>query len=155
MGKINYSRVVLGGIIGGLVAFCIDFLVNGVWLGQQWIDAVGIRPNRLSTVAFIVFMILVWSVAGVLIVWVYAAILPRFGASVRTALYAGVVPWVFGILLPGAVNVATGLISLRLESKAILATLVTVVAAALIGRALYKEAESTLAYPTAAPQATR
>ena len=40
MGKINYGRVILGGIVGGIVEGTLDWLVNGVWLGQLWADNV-------------------------------------------------------------------------------------------------------------------
>ena len=36
MGKINWGRVVLGGLLAGLVLNVLDFLVNGVWLGTEW-----------------------------------------------------------------------------------------------------------------------
>ena len=34
MGKINYGRVILGGIVGGIVAGTLDWFFNGVLLGQ-------------------------------------------------------------------------------------------------------------------------
>src|SRR5262249_16724598 len=36
MGKINWSRVFLGGLAGGIVVFVVDFIVNGAILGKQW-----------------------------------------------------------------------------------------------------------------------
>ena len=116
MGKINYGRVVLGGIVGGIVAFFLDSLVNVIWLGQQWLDAMKSlnRPNG-NPGPFLVCLFLAEFVGGILTVWVYAAIRPRFGAGLRTSVYAGLVAWVFGILLPHGVRVAQGLFSLRLH----------------------------------------
>ena len=37
-------------------------------------------------------------VVGILLVWIYAAIRPRFGAGMRTATKAGLVVWAFGFL---------------------------------------------------------
>jgi len=155
MGKINYSRVILGGIIGGLVAGFLDWFLNGVLVGQHWENAMKSlnRPNAFSG-AFLLCLFLVYSIGGILIVWVYAAIRPRFGGGVRTAVYAGLVAWAFASLLPGTMDAVEGLYSPRLMLYAILAGIVEILAGAIIGAWLYKEAESTAAYPAAAPQAT-
>ncbi len=39
MGKINMGRVILGGIVAGIVADLLGYLVDGLWLGQRWADA--------------------------------------------------------------------------------------------------------------------
>jgi hypothetical protein len=151
MGKINYGRVVLGGIVGGLVAGFLDWFLNGVLVGQHWVNAMKSlnRPNAFSG-AFLICLFLVYSIGGILIVWVYAAIRPRFGAGIRTAVYAGLVAWAFASLLPGTMDAVEGLYSPRLMLYAILAGIVELVVGAVIGAALYKEAESTAAYPAAA-----
>lgn len=91
MGKINYGRVVLGGIVAGVV-----FLVTD-WIGMQilpfdwqaWIAQYNLTepPMWIWIVMDIVF--------GVLLVWLYAAIRPRFGPGVKTALTAAVWAWLF------------------------------------------------------------
>jgi hypothetical protein len=151
MGKINYGRVVLGGVVGGLVAGFLDWFLNGVLMGQHWVNAMNSlnRPNALSG-AFLFCLFLVYSVGGILIVWVYAAIRPRFGAGVPTAIYAGLVAWVLAIVLPSTMDAVEGLYSLRLMLYVMLAGVVELVVAAIIGAALYKEVESTTAYPAAA-----
>jgi hypothetical protein len=155
MGKINYGRVVLGGIVGGIVAGFLDWFLNGVLMGQHWANAVKSlnRPNAFSG-TFLVCLFLVYSIGGILIVWMYAAIRPRFGGGVRTAVYAGLVAWALASLLPGTMDAVEGLYSPRLMLYAIGAGIVEIVAGAIIGAALYKE-EATAAYPVAAPQATR
>jgi hypothetical protein len=37
-------------------------------------------------------------IVGILLVWIYAAIRPRFGPGMRTATKAGLVVWAFGFL---------------------------------------------------------
>jgi hypothetical protein len=37
-------------------------------------------------------------VLGILLVWTYAAIRPRFGPGAKTALYVGIVFWIFGLI---------------------------------------------------------
>jgi|SRR5450631_1650185 len=152
MGKINYGRVVLGGIVGGLVAGFLDWFLNGVLMGQLWLDAMKSlnRPNAYSGGAFLFWLFLVYSIGGIMMVWIYAAIRPRFGAGVRTAIYAGLVIWVIAGLLPNLLNAVTGLFTPSLMVYSTLFSIVELVAGTVIGAALYREAESTAAYPAAA-----
>jgi hypothetical protein len=154
MSKINYGRVILGGVVGGIVAGFLDWFLNGVLMRQHWDDAMKSlnRPSAFSG-AFLFCLFLVYSIGGILIVWVYAAIRPRFGGGVRTAVYAGLVAWAFASLLPGTMDAVEGLYSPRLMLYAIVAGILELVTGAIIGAALYKE-EATAAYPAAAPQAT-
>ena len=144
MGKINYSRVILGGIVAGLIAGFFDWFLNGVLMGQMWEDAMKSlnRPNAFSG-AFLFCLFLAFSIGGILLVWVYAAIRPRFGAGVRTEVYAGLVVWAFAALLPNMMNAVTGLYSPRLMLYSTLAGIVQTVVGTIAGAALYKEAEST------------
>ena len=158
MGKINYGRVVLGGIVGGIVAAALEWFFNGVLLGQQWADAMKSlnRPNVFPGMVFIVTLYLLEIFGGILVVWVYAAIRPRFGAGVRTAVYAGLVGWFLSTPLSNMENLVNGLFGPRLMLYDTLIGLVAAVVGTVIGAALYKEAESTTAYPsTEARQTTR
>ena len=156
MGKINYARVILGGIVGGIVAGFLDWFLNGVLMGQRWEDTMKSlnRPNAFSG-AFLICLFVCFSIGGILIVWMYAAMRPRLGAGVRTAVCVGLLAWAFWGLLPNTLNVVMGLYGRRLTLYTTLAGIVEAVAGAVVGCALYKEAESTAAYPAAAPQATR
>jgi hypothetical protein len=157
MGKINYGRVVLGGIVGGIVAGVLDWFFNGVLLGQRWADAVKSlnRPAAFSG-TFLFCLFLAFSIGGILLVWIYAAIRPRFGAGLRTAVYAGLAVWALGSLT-NMMNAVTGLYGRRLMLYTTLFGLVEVVAGAIIGCSLYKEAESTAPHLAAsgARQTTR
>jgi hypothetical protein len=140
MGKINYGRVVLGGIVAGLVAGFLDWFLNGVLMGQQWNDAMKSlnRPNAFSG-AFLPLLFLVYIVGGILLVWVYAAMRPRFGPGVRTAVYTGLVIWVLGGVLPNIMSAVQGMFTLSLIFCTTLASMVELVLGAVVGAALYKE----------------
>jgi hypothetical protein len=140
MGKINYGRVILGGIAGGLIAGFLDWFLNGVLMGELWTDAMKSlnRPNAFSG-AFLPLLFLVYCVGGILLVWVYAAIRPRFGAGVRTAVYTGLVIWALGDLLPNIMSAVQGMFTPRLMFYTTLAGMVELVAGAIVGAALYKE----------------
>lgn len=152
MGKINYGRVILGGIVGGIVGATIEWFFNGVLLGPLWDDAMKSlnRPNVLPGQAFIIALYLMIIAGGILVIWIYAAIRPRFGAGVRTAIYAGLVGWFLSTPLSNLENFVNGLFGPRLMLYDTLIGLVAAVAGAVIGAALYKEAESTPEYPAAA-----
>jgi hypothetical protein len=92
-------------------------------------------------------MLLIFFVGGILTVWMYAAIRPTFGGGVWTAVCVGLVTWVFGFLLSNWSWALTGFFSRRLLFYSMLAGMVELVAGAVIGAWLYKESESTAAYP--------
>jgi len=153
MGKINYGRVILGGVVAGIVATILDGFSQGVLLDQLMKDfAKSInRPNPISGAA-IFGMILVDIVGGIAAVWTYAAIRPRFGAGTRTAVYAGLITWVF-VCLPSIAQTLGGLFPPNLTLYLNALGLVTSVVATVAGAALYKEPESTAADYSVAAEA--
>ena len=70
MGKINYGRVILGGIVGGLVAGFLDWFFNGVLMSQLWADAAKTLNLNLNGPAFFFMLFLVFILGGILMVWV-------------------------------------------------------------------------------------
>ena len=80
-------------------------------------------------------------VTGIVAIWIYAAIRPRLGAGLKTAIYAGVVVWILGTLVPNASFMYVGdLFSKHLTLYTTLGGLVEVVVGTIAGAALYKEA---------------
>ncbi len=141
MGKINWSRLILGGIVAGIVADVLGYLVDGVMLAPRW--AAGMQAlghSEFSPNQWIWFNLL-GLVSGIVAVWIYAAIRPRFGAGPRTAIYAGLAVWVVGSLLPNLSFMCfAGLFSCHLTLYTTLGALVELVAGTVVGAALYKEA---------------
>jgi hypothetical protein len=143
MGKINVGRVILGGIVAGIVLNILGYLVDGMLLGSMWEDQMTSlsRPN-FSPTQFIVFNLL-GLVCGIVLIWIYAAIRPRFGAGVKTAVYTGLSVWVVGVLLPNLSFMWNmGLFGRRLTAYTTLGGLVEIVAGAIAGASLYKESAS-------------
>jgi hypothetical protein len=141
MGKINISRLILGGIVAGIVADALGYLVDDVMLASRW--AAGMKALGLSAFSpnqWIWFNLL-GLVSGIVAVWIYAAIRPRFGAGPRTAIYAGLAVWVVGALLPNLGFMCFAhLFSRHLTLYTTLGALVELVAGTVAGAALYKEA---------------
>ena len=140
MGKINIGRVILGGIVAGIVADILGSLVDGMMLAPQWgADMRALGKSDFSTSQIVGFNI-IGLAFGILVVWLYAAIRPRLGAGPKSAVYAGVAGWAMGVLLPnlGFMTVA-GLFASSLTTMTTAAGLVEWVLASLAGAALYQE----------------
>src|SRR2546425_12235665 len=96
MGKINMQKVLIGGLIAGVVLNIVDYVLYGVVLKAQMaaaMQALGKPPIAGNTILWFVFLDFV---VGVFLVWLYAAIRPRYGAGPATAGQAGVAPPVPG-----------------------------------------------------------
>jgi hypothetical protein len=140
MGKINIGRVILGGIVAGIVSDALGYLVDGVLLAPRWSDGMALLGHvEFSPDQWIYFNVL-GLIGGIALIWVYAAIRPRFGAGVLTAIYAGVAVWFIGTLLPNLSFMwVAGLFSKHLTLYTTAGALVEVVLGAVVGAALYKE----------------
>ncbi|MGP8246785.1 MAG: hypothetical protein ACLQVN_19980 [Bryobacteraceae bacterium] len=141
MGKVNWQRVILGGLLAGVIIDVIEWVTNGVVFAGDWAD---VMKHLGSTTNFSVKQIVALNVWGFLIgiamVWLYAAIRPRFGEGPKTAVLAGFAMWFMAYALGGAFPVFTHLFPLRLAVVTTLIGLVEAVVAALAGAWLYKEA---------------
>lgn len=139
---INTGKVVVGGIAGGAVLAVLDFVVNGLVLAEQNAAALtalnpALAENMESggpVAAFIVIDLLL----GILVVWTYAAMRPRFGPGPKTAALAGVQVWLVALLLYGSMTFI-GMWTWGYFISAAVAFLVIMVIAANVGAMLYKE----------------
>jgi hypothetical protein len=141
MGKINWQRVFLGGVLWALVYNLVGAASYLVYRRSLWgaaLEAQGIHFQE--TVGLGVSYILVTFLGGLLAIWLYAAIRPRYGAGPKTAAGAGLAFWLSGYMLPAIV---WGVLLMSLP-RALLVTdaataLVGVVVATLVGAWAYKE----------------
>ena len=140
MERINMGRVVLGGIVAGIVGNILGYLVDGVILDPKWSAAMqALGKTSFSTNQIITFNVL-GLVSGIIGVWLYAAIRPRYGAGPKTAIIAGLALWAVGTLLPNAVFMSVlGLFPQDLAAMTTLAGIVVSAVAILAGASLYKE----------------
>jgi len=95
MPQLNASRVVVGGLAAGLVMNIIDATTNGFLLGARWkAETDALNPGLAAKAASgTMGWVIVDFILGILTVWAYAAIRPRFGPGPRTALTAALVIW--------------------------------------------------------------
>ena len=151
MAHTNRGRVIVGGLVAGLVINVVEFLTNGVVLRDAWgkaMQAVG-KPAELSVSAIVIFNI--WGfLLGIAAVWLYAAIRPRYGAGPKTAIRAGLVIWAIAVFLANLGNYPLGLFPARLLVISSTVALVEMVVATLVGARLYTEQETQVTYRAAA-----
>lgn len=140
MAHTNRSRVILGGLLAGVVINVFEFIVNGMLLKDAWartMQALG-KPAEFTTGTMLVFTI--WGfLFGIAAVWLYAAIRPRYGAGLNTAIRAGVAAWVIGALLPNLASYTMDFFPTELLVISTMVALVEIVLGTMAGARLYKE----------------
>ena len=99
MGKINWVRVFLGGLLAGLIINVGEVAFHWVIRGADWWFFKALSQPVQHTTA-IVHYIGVRLLVGIAAIWLYAAARPRFGPGPRTALIAAFGYWVIGDALP-------------------------------------------------------
>jgi len=142
MVSINWGRVLLGGLVAGLVMNAGEAALHGGVLGGDGVELfrrLGLettaQPWQMAALVGMTFVL------GIATVWLYAAIRPRYGAGPRTAVCAGLAVWVLAHLWSGIYLGAgfTGLITPRLAFLPIAWGLVEAPLGALAGAWLYRE----------------
>ena len=143
---INTSKVVVAGLAAGVVANIVAFVGFGLLLAQRMeAEAVAVAPalqGRGMSGGAIATNVIAQFVLGILLVWLYAAMRPRFGPGMKTAAYAALVVWLCGFLFHLDWLLA-GMMTPTTYAMAATVALVQVLAAAAVGGMLYKEEGST------------
>jgi hypothetical protein len=139
MGKINLGRVVMGGLLAGVLLNVVDFLVHGMWLMDDYtaaMEALGQEPMPTSMMGWFVILDFIY---GIFLVWLYAAIRPRFGAGPQTAVYAGLAGWFVAALMHTLFEAPMGLYPMSLWVIGTVVALIQMPAATVLGAWLYQE----------------
>jgi hypothetical protein len=138
MGRINGKRIVLGGIVAAVIVNVGEGLL-GLLLKRDYeaaIRALGIRMEPdLATL-----LPIAWSfVVGILAIWLYAAIRPRYGPGPRTAVRAGLALWAFSTVAFSVAMASLRIFPARLMAIATGWSLVEIIVAVVVGASLYRE----------------
>lgn len=154
MGKLNSNRVILGGLLAGVIINVSEFIINGLVLKQDWADVMtklGKSPDLSATM--LAGFNIIGFITGILMVWLYAAIRSRYGAGPKTALMAALTIWVIGYAFPTIGEAGLGLLPTQLLATAAGLGLIEVILAALAGASVYKEeaGERPIAMSAGAP----
>ncbi len=143
MKHINYGRVLAGGLLAGVIVAIGEFIFYELFMQERWLavmERLGVEPPGAGVlILYGVLMVIL----GVAIVWLYAAIRPRFGPGPRTAVCAGLVVWFLIWVWSFAGASIWGFFPFSLVAITVIWALVEVVLAALAGGWLYREETET------------
>jgi hypothetical protein len=138
--RINLGRVLIGGLLAGFLINLGEFILNGVLLRTQ-LDAAMAALNRPPIDnSMIVVFVLVGFGLGATLVWTYAAIRPRFGPGVNTAVCAALLVWGLAYLYPNLFMIVTGIFPRDMMVIATVWGLVEIIIAGIAGAWAYTEA---------------
>ena len=141
MGRIDLGRVIIGGVVAGIIIDIFEFVLNGWYLAAQWTSVMAsLNRAPVGTSAIIAFNI-VGLFTGIAAVWTYAAIRPRFGIGPGTAFIAALLTWITAYVLSDAYPAIMGLFPLSMVGWMIGVGLVEIVVATMVGAYLYREGE--------------
>lgn len=142
MNGINLTRVLLGGLAAGIVITLSEFVLWGFVLEGQYeamLASYGLAEASWAMAGYVLGSL----VLGFVLAFTYAAMRPRFGAGVKTAIIAGAAVWVAAYVLPMVWNGAVGISIGAAATVLTLAwALVELGLAASVAGMLYREQEA-------------
>jgi hypothetical protein len=143
MGRINWGKVFLGGLLAGVVINIGEYLFHAVLFKDEVAEmmrTIGKDPATVMTGNAIVVWNVLGFLAGIVAVWLYAAIRPRFSPGAKTAVVAGIAFWFIYRLLGSIAEMNMGLSSQKMIMTGLVWGLVEIVIATIVGAWVYKEA---------------
>jgi len=145
---INTQKVFVGGLVAGVVLNIIDYLGNGVILADRMnADTEAFKPGlseMMMSGNAIAMYVVSDLVIGLLLVWTYAAMRPRFGPGPRTAVHAALLVWIVGAIVALG-YLQMGMMAMDTWLLYALFLLVGLILAAIVGGKLYTEEGSAAA----------
>ena len=130
----------LGGLLAGVVINVSESILNLVVVGNAMNEAVARMNLPAPGGTAIAGFTLLGFALGIVMVWLYAAIRPRYGAGPSTALCAGSTVFFFAYFYSSMVMLFMGMFPGRLVAITLVWGLAELLVAALAGASVYKEA---------------
>ncbi|HYU77739.1 MAG TPA: hypothetical protein VEK56_02060, partial [Vicinamibacterales bacterium] len=109
MSGIDLRRVVFGGLLAGLLINISEFILNGVLFADEMNAAMAALNRPPLDNRMIGWFVLLGFALGIVTVWLYAAIRPRFGAGPGTAACAAATTWFLAYCYPNIGAAVMGL----------------------------------------------
>jgi hypothetical protein len=100
MGRINFGRVLIGGLLAGIIINAGEFILNGVLIAEEMNIAMAALNRPPIDPSMIIWFVAFSFGFAIILVWTYAAIRPRFGPGIKTAICASTLCWGLGYLYP-------------------------------------------------------
>jgi len=139
---INTKKVLVGGLVAGVIINIIDFVANTFILGARMkAESDAFKPGMSDAMMAgnaVISYVIMDLVLGFALIWTYAAFRPRFGAGARTATYVAVLFWLLAMIFTAGYR-QMGIMSSGLWWSFAFIGLVNFLIAAWAGAAVYSE----------------
>ena len=142
MGNINITRMLLGGLLAGLVIGVGEYVLGWLILGEQWAEVLAEAGTEEFGGGQIAAFVVVGFLYGIALIWIYAAIRPRFGPGPKTAVVAGLTMWAVAWFLVSTYVMVIGMYPAGLFIAATVWGLFELPIAAVAGAWLYQESDA-------------
>lgn len=139
MTSINWSKVITGGLVAGLIMNISEYILNEPVLGVQMAEVLAERNLPPTSGGAIAAFVALTFALGIFTIWLYAAIRPRYGAGPKTAICAGLAVWFTAYLTPWVFFVGLGFSPLNFAVIGAAWGAVEMIVAPLAGAYLYQE----------------
>lgn len=141
MGGINTQRWLAGGVVAGIVMWLIEGGASVLYMDDMEAALAAHNLSMEMTAAVWTLTILVSLIAGLVLVFMYAAMRPRFGPGPRTAVIAAIALWFGGYLLSLIGYGMTGMYPGRMLAVWGTIGLAEMIIAGLLGGWVYREVD--------------
>lgn len=141
MPRINWGRLILGGVIAAIMMFFADGFIHERLVRTDWqavyagLRATEPEPHGASMAYFALFEL----GRGLISMLFYATMRTHFGPGPKTAVLAGIASWIAFSLTGPAQFIPLGFFSTALWFKVGALHLVTSIVSAIAGAAMYKD----------------
>lgn len=139
MSQINVGSVLKGGLAAGLIMNVSEFILNVPVAGAQLDEEYAAHNLEVVSGSQVGQFVAMTLVMGILTVWLYAAIRPRFGPGPGTAIAAGLIVWSLSYLRMTLTFGILGVHSMGIIVLAIVWSAVEMIVAASVGAYFYTE----------------
>ncbi|MFL5528704.1 MAG: hypothetical protein ACJ791_05005 [Gemmatimonadaceae bacterium] len=143
----NTKKVVIGGIVAGVVLNIVDFVANTFILGARMkAESDAFKPglsDQMMSGSSIASYVIMDFVLGLALIWTYAAVRPRFGPGLRTATFAALLFWLLALIFTAGFR-QMGMMSSGLWWSFAFIGLVNFLLAAWAGARVYSEEPATM-----------
>ncbi len=138
----NRQKIVIAGLVAGLVLNVLDFISYSYIVGAKLAAAMdAVNPSlsaAMSTSRAMVTSIVLDFLMGIALVWLYAAMRPRYGAGPRNALMAAFFVWLISAFAFSMFH-TMGMMTMQLWLLMAVIALVNLSIGALVGGKIYSE----------------
>jgi hypothetical protein len=140
--SLSHRKVITGGLLAGVIIIIFNILGQFLLMDRiqhemnTWIQgsADRISMGTGAIAAGIIMKLLI----GIILIWFYAAMRPRFGPGPRTASYVAITVWILGAIYFSDFPLI-GMMSVSSYALLEIMQFVTFLVAALVGARIYSE----------------